>query len=227
MPKTDTTRKLVKSSKKGSSKKATSKKVTKPLEQVEEQTQSQEVPQEQTQQETPTETTTTTKKVVSRETLFEDFDTLVENLTQEISAIRESGDKGRMQEAKYLRSVIKNVTALKKTTTKVLKQKRRRKPVDGNKASTSGFLKPVTISKEMSKFAGWKENELKSRVDVTKSICEYIREKNLQNPKDKRQIIPDAKLRKLLNFSTKDNNSNPLTYYQLQKCIQPHFPKKK
>jgi len=223
MPKTDTTRKLVKSSKKGSSKKATSKKVTKPLEQVEEQTQSQEVPQEQTQQETPTETTTTTKKVVSRETLFEDFDTLVENLTQEISAIRESGDKGRMQEAKYLRSVIKNVTALKKTTTKVLKQKRRRKPVDGSKASTSGFLKPVTISKEMSKFAGWDENELKSRVDVTKSICEYIREKNLQNPKDKRQIIPDAKLRKLLNFSK--TGKNELTYYELQKCIQPHFPK--
>jgi upstream activation factor subunit UAF30 len=227
MPKTDTTRKLVKSSKKGSSKKATSKKVTKPLEQVEEQTQSQEVPQEvpqeQSQQETPTETTTTTKKVVSRETLFEDFDTLVENLTQEISAIRESGDKGRMQEAKYLRSVIKNVTALKKTTTKVLKQKRRRKPVDGSKASTSGFLKPVTISKEMSKFAGWDENELKSRVDVTKSICEYIREKNLQNPKDKRQIVPDAKLRKLLNFSSKDKK---LTYYELQKCIQPHFPKK-
>jgi len=225
MPKTDTTRKLVKSSKKGSSKKATSKKVTKPLEQVEEQTQSQEVPQEQTQQETPTETTTTTKKVVSRETLFEDFDTLVENLTQEISAIRESGDKGRMQEAKYLRSVIKTVNTLKKTTTKVLKQKRRRKPVDGSKASTSGFLKPVSISKEMSKFAGWEENDLKSRVDVTKSICEYIREKNLQNPKDKRQIVPDAKLRKLLNFSTKDKKV--LTYYELQKCIQPHFPKKK
>jgi len=224
MPKTDTTRKLVKSSKKGSSKKATSKKGTKPLDQVEEQTQSQEVPQEQTQQETTTTTTATkTKKVVSRESLFEDFDTLVENLTQEISAIRESGDKGRMQEAKYLRSVIKNVTTLKKTTTKVLKQKRRRKPVDGSKASTSGFLKPVSISKEMSKFAGWKENELKSRVDVTKSICNYIREKNLQNPNDKRQIVPDAKLRKLLNFSAKDKN---LTYYELQKIIQPHFPKK-
>jgi len=222
MAKSESTRKLVKSSKKGSSKKGSSKKVKQPLEQVEEQ--SQEVPQEQTQQETPPKTTT--KKVVDKETLFEDFDTLVENLTQEISSIRESGDKGRMQETKYIRSVIKHVKTLKKTTTKVLKQKRRRKPVDGSKASSSGFLKPVSISKEMSKFAGWKEDELKSRVDVTKSICNYIREKNLQNPEDKRQIVPDAKLKKLLNFSSSKDKKN-ITYYELQQFIQPHFPKKK
>ena len=127
-----------------------------------------------------------------------------------------------MQETKYIRSVIKSAITLKKNTAKVLKQKRRRKPVDGNKAATSGFLKPVPISKDMSKFAGWDENELKSRVDVTKSICGYIREKNLQNPKDRRQILPDAKLRKLLNFNSKED----LTYYGLQKCIQQHFPKK-
>lgn len=222
MAKSESTRKLVKSSKKGSSKKGSSKKVKQPLEQVEEQ--SQEVPQEQTQQETPPKTTT--KKVVDKETLFEDFDTLVENLTQEISSIRESGDKGRMQETKYIRSVIKHVKTLKKTTTKVLKQKRRRKPVDGSKASSSGFLKPVSISKEMSKFAGWQEDELKSRVDVTKSICNYIREKNLQNPEDKRQIVPDAKLKKLLNFSSSKDKKN-ITYYELQQFIQPHFPKKK
>jgi chromatin remodeling complex protein RSC6 len=224
MVKTDsTTRKLVKSKKKAAPKRVAAKKAD--LKSVQENTQAQEQPSEVV--ETPTAETEVkakkVKKVVDRDTLFNDFDSLIQTITGEITSIRESGDKGRMQENKFLRATIKSLTAIKKTTTKVLKQKRRRKPVDGSKRATSGFLKPVPISEEMSKFASWNGEDLKSRVDVTKYICEYIREKNLQNPKDKRQIVPDAKLRKLLKFGAKDKS---LTYYELQKSIQIHFPKK-
>jgi upstream activation factor subunit UAF30 len=86
--------------------------------------------------------------------------------------------------------------------------------------TNSGFLKKVPISKEMAKFTGWDSSELKSRVDVTKSLCNYIRENNLQNPKDRRQILPDVKLTKLLNIKKGDP---PLTYYRIQSCIKPHF----
>ena len=90
--------------------------------------------------------------------------------------------------------------------------------------TNSGFLKPVSISKEMSTFAGWKPDELHSRVDVTKYICNYIKENNLQNPDDKRQITPDAKLKKLLNYTVKDGEP-PLKYYSLQTYLKQHFPK--
>ena len=113
---------------------------------------------------------------------------------------------------------------LKNQSTRVIKQRNPslRKNVNNN---NSGFLKPVKISNEMAKFTGWNANELRSRVDVTKYLCNYIRENNLQNPKDRRQIIADAKLSKLLNYDNKKDNSEPLTYYRIQSYIKPHFIK--
>jgi len=58
-----------------------------------------------------------------------------------------------------------------------------------------------------------------SRVDVTKAICNYVKEKNLQNPADRRQFTPDEKLATLLGVK------EVITYYTLQKHIQKHFPK--
>jgi chromatin remodeling complex protein RSC6 len=80
-------------------------------------------------------------------------------------------------------------------------------------------MKPVKISKDMQKFTGLKEDQLVSRVEVTKSICQYVKEKNLQNQTDRRQFTPDEKLAKLL------GTDKPLTYYALQQQIQPHFIK--
>jgi DNA topoisomerase-1 len=71
----------------------------------------------------------------------------------------------------------------------------------------------------MQKFTGIKDDQLVSRVDVTKAICQYVKTNNLQNQADRRQFTPDEKLAKLL--GTKE----PLTYYALQKQIQPHFTK--
>jgi upstream activation factor subunit UAF30 len=84
----------------------------------------------------------------------------------------------------------------------------------------SGFLKQVSISKEMAKFIGCDAGELKSRVDVTKAICAYIKGNNLQNPKDRREILPDSKLKKLLRI---EKGEEPLTYYRVQSKLKPHF----
>ena len=83
-------------------------------------------------------------------------------------------------------------------------------------------MKPVQLSKEMAQFTGWDPTELKSRLDVTKYICEYIKEKQLQNPEDRRIIKPDNKLQNLLKL-TGNSDEPPLTYYTLQKNIQHHF----
>ena len=84
------------------------------------------------------------------------------------------------------------------------------------------FLKPVKISKELAKFTGWDPAVEKSRVDVTKYICNYIKDNNLQNPTDRRQIQveKDPKFKKLLEF---DSGSGVLTYYSLQTYLKKHF----
>ena len=178
-------------------------------------------PVEEVVEEVTTPTTTTRKRrVVDRESVFVDFDTLVQSVEKEIESIR-SASNGKVSGVKFLRSLNKSLKQLKKDTTRAMKQKR--KNPNRAKNTSSGFMKPVPISGEMSTFTGWDADELKSRVDVTKYICAYIRDHDLQNPADRRQIVPDKKLTALLKLDKKSLKEEPLTYYSLQKKIQPHF----
>jgi upstream activation factor subunit UAF30 len=159
------------------------------------------------------------RREVTRETLDHDFDELLKLLTEETESLRSSDSKSRSVGVKLLRQVVKRVKSLRSDTLRVSKQRNRSsRPVN----TSSGFMKPVKISKEMAKFTGWNPDELKSRVSITKALCQYIKENDLQNPEDRRQIVPDSKLAKLLDYDQK-RDGKPLTYYYLQQKIQPHF----
>jgi len=159
------------------------------------------------------------RRVPTRETVETEFDALVDAIRTEIESIRSSTDKKKGTGVKFLRQVGKRLKLLKSDTLRVSKQRQRS---NRQKNTTSGFMKQVPISKEMAKFANWDPTQLRSRVEVTKYICDYVKQHNLQNPEDRRQILPDDKLSKLLNFDSKKSDK-PLTYYYLQRVIQPHF----
>ena len=163
------------------------------------------------------EQTTTKRRTPTRDSVLAELDAVLESIDTEITSIREGNSKNKG--IKVLRSIAKKIKVAKAHAARVMKQKKRtaRK---GNQ--NSGFLKPVKISKEMAKFTGWKSSDLKSRVQVTKYICDYIKKHELQNPEDRREIVPDAKLRKLLNFDPK-KSEQPLRYYSLQTYLKPHF----
>lgn len=164
----------------------------------------------------------TKKTPQTKETILKMFDDLLASIESEILTLRESENK--IKGVKFLRQLSKNVKILKNASSRIIKNKRgtvvEKKIVNTN----SGFLKPVRISKEMAKFTGWNADELKSRVDVTKYLCNYIKEKNLQNPKDRRQIIADTKLAKLLDYDNK-KDTQPLTYFLIQSHLKKHFIK--
>ena len=160
-----------------------------------------------------------TRRVVDKDTIMTDFDTVLTQVESQIEIIKASGIKTPVG-IKYFKSLTKQLKQLRGDVGKNIKVKRQMNK-DGSK--TSGFLKPVSVSNEVSAFAGWKKGELHSRVEVTKFICDYVKSNDLQNPADRRQILPDKKLRSLLNL--KEKESEPLTYYSLQRCIQPHFIK--
>jgi len=89
------------------------------------------------------------------------------------------------------------------------------------KRENSGFQKLVSISPEMADFAGWKRDELHSRNEVTKFLCDYISKNNLKNQENKRLINVDAPLKSLLQYDqTRDGD---LTYARMQKLLKPHF----
>ena len=156
---------------------------------------------------------TTEAPVVSDTPYLEEFSSLVGQLDSAMTTIREL--KSRLQ--KLEKQVHRDTKALNKKVS----GKRARKPRDPN-APKSGFAKEGPVSDEMRKFLSLKKDELISRTDVTKRIHEYCKGKNLQDPADKRQIKPDAALRKLLKLSKDDD----LTFFNLQKHMKVHFPNK-
>ena len=154
------------------------------------------------------------RRVVNNEEIEKSFDELTASLETELKALRD--DKNHSVGIRYLRSLARQVKSLKTDCFRLISRKVR-KPSARN--GNSGFMKSVKITAEMAKFCNFKVDQLMSRVDVTKAICNYVKEKNLQNPADRRQFTPDEKLATLLGVK------EVITYYTLQKHIQKHFPK--
>ena len=156
----------------------------------------------------------------TKESILSGFDELILSIENQIESLRENQTKANG--IKFLRTLNKKLKSLKNQSQRIKQRNSSVKKTNTN--NNSGFLKPVKISADMAKFTGWNATELKSRVDVTKYLCNYIKEHNLQNPEDKRQIIPDAKLAKLIKYDSKKENE-PLRYYSLQRFLKPHFLK--
>tara|TARA_B100000497_G_scaffold105410_1_gene121667 strand:- start:5350 stop:6054 length:705 start_codon:yes stop_codon:yes gene_type:complete len=156
-----------------------------------------------------------TRKTVDKEYVLNEFDNMSTLIEKEIENLRQNP---KLNSVKFLRTINKQLKTLQKDSSRVMKQKVK---TERKNNATSGFLKPVNISNELSSFTGWNPEELRSRVEVTKYICDYIKENNLQNPEDRREIKPDPKLQKLLGLKNKDT----LKYYSLQTHLKQHFPK--
>ena len=131
-------------------------------------------------------------------------------------------------EFKSLYTVItSDLRKLQKNMNKYIREssKRSRKPknTDPNrpKRPPSGFAKPSLISKELCMFLGVENGSEMARTEVTKHLTTYIKEHNLQDQENKRKILPDSKLQKLLNVTPTDE----VTYFNLQRFMKVHFPK--
>ena len=119
-----------------------------------------------------------------------------------------------------LRKLQKNMARHVKENSR--RNRRRKAPAgDKPKRAPSGFAKPALISPELCSFLGKPEGTEMARTEVTKHLTTYIKEHNLQDSENKRKIVPDAALKKLLNV----DDSSELTYFNLQKFMKVHFPK--
>lgn len=152
-----------------------------------------------------------TVKGANKDRLFQEFEKLYENLEK---ILTEQNLKGVLKDTKSVRDMTYRLLKLKT----VERQKR-----DTN---NSGFMKPVRISAQLEAFLqknGLYQPEL-TRAYLTTVLCSYIKTKELQNPADRRIIFPDTDLKDLFGI-TETTNTEPLTYYTLQKRIQTHIHK--
>lgn len=114
----------------------------------------------------------------------------------------------------HLKQLAKEFDKQRKFIDKVQKKR------DKAKKSPSGFAKPSKISDELCEFVGVPKGTEQSRTDITRFINSYVKEHNLNNPENRREIFPDKKLKAILNVKDGDK----VSYFILQRLISHHFP---
>ena len=133
--------------------------------------------------------------------------------TESIQALTLSLNKLKSDFKTLEKQVLKEARTMDKANAKRNRNKGSRAP--------SGFVKPAAISKELAKFLSVPEDTKMARTDVTKLITAYVKDHNLQDATNGRKIVPDAKLKALLQVKSSDE----VTYFNLQKYMKPHFVK--
>jgi len=206
------------------------------------------------------------KKNITLESHLARFDGLLEYLKSEIEKRSKAKEKG----VRVLLSTRKILKELRKETPHIA---HKRKPRDPSlpRITHSGFTQEYLITAELAAFLQIEDEEPRlSRLDATRAICVYSRlkedeqrdemlkwaylnpdgKRNLQNTKDKKAIVPDAVLSKLLKYDDykkqvrlgkvtkkvtvdKDTGrkedvvvtSDLLFYWTIQKMLNQHFIK--
>jgi chromatin remodeling complex protein RSC6 len=188
-------------------------------------------PQAETVETTPAQTATT-NEVVTVETPSVsspssrsgvDVATVVDTFLSEVANIREQFSQLRSRFNELRTSFTEfnsNLTAFDKLSSRTIKavQKARRRRTNGNH-TPSGFNKPTSISSELAAFLNKPADVQMSRTDVTRALSAYIKEHNLQNPENRKFIVPDEPLASLLRI----NRDETLSYFNLQKHLKHLF----
>jgi len=109
---------------------------------------------------------------------------------------------------------------------KILKKQKKGHPSEGNetnegdgevpakKKKNSGLAKPVFLSPQLADFLGGEEKL--PRTEVVKKLHSYIKENNLQDPKDKRKIKFDDKLQEVFKCKSTD-------FFKLNRLLSKHI----
>lgn len=159
-----------------------------------------------------------TRTVPTRESVEAEFQSLVADIRSHVEALNTSAS-GKNKGTKYFSSIIKRLNALHSHTMRVCRRKTKTTRTNTN----GGFKKPVNLSNELCAFMKCKPGEQRCRNDVTKFVCNYIKEHNLQNPEDKRiiNVEGDAQLAKLLAYNKQEHGV--VKYYTLQTLLKQHY----
>jgi chromatin remodeling complex protein RSC6 len=81
------------------------------------------------------------------------------------------------------------------------------------KKTNPALMRPMRPSQELAEIVG---SEPLARTEITKRIWDYIKEHNLQNPANKREIIADEKLERVFGTRT-------VTMFEMTKLISKHL----
>ena len=143
-------------------------------------------------------------------TIVDKIEAILEDQNKELAQIKAIYDSLRARQ----KTVQKMLMKVRQKMAKPVKPKSNRKPC--------GFARPSPVSKEMCEFLSLPEGTEVSRTTVTRALIQYIKDHQLQNPENKKQIKPDETLYKLFG---EQSRKQELTYFTMQKFVNHHFTK--
>lgn len=139
---------------------------------------------------------------------YEKIKHLLEEYDTNLASMKTAYDAMKLKQKQMKKMLLK----LEQKTHKKQKPKPVRKPC--------GFARPSVVSNEMCDFMKMPHGSSVSRTEVTKSLIQYIKEHNLQNQANKRQILPDETLYQLFG---EESRKQEITYFTMQKFMNKHF----
>jgi chromatin remodeling complex protein RSC6 len=159
------------------------------------------VPTDNTSEATSEDSPVTYKDAESSDLVKEQLEALSDSLKGSVTGLRES-----LKNLKGLSSLVqKRIRFLERN------QKKKRKQTD----ASGGFNKPIEVSKKLLKWLNKPEDTLISRVEVNRHMFDYIKSHGLEEEKDRRWIVPDDSLSKLLGVDDRFH------YFRLQTYLKP------
>jgi chromatin remodeling complex protein RSC6 len=141
----------------------------------------------------------------------------------------------RSRFANELKEIIADTLLAAKTAAREVKDAKRKRRVKKDvsemtpeekaawelRRSKNAFLKPRGLSTELCAFMGLPAGSQRSQTEVTKFVSNYVKTHSCFDPANKRHIIPDGVLSRLL----KAKDTDTVTYLNLQSFLKVHFLK--
>lgn len=168
------------------------------------------------------------------------YNTLLDLINGEIDRKSRSKENG----VRVLQKARKLVESMRKELPHITRSKEARAALSTRKNTSSGFTIKYYVSEELANFLQIDSQvDTVSRVDATRAICVYARLKedekreeilkwsylnpegsrDLQNPENKRTLIPDKTLAVLFGLPPSKKSYEPMNYTSIQKYIGHHF----
>ena len=159
----------------------------------------------------------------------------VESAPASIGSVVERLREVRTRLANELKEIIADTLIAAKAAAKQVKEAGKRKKAKKDVAdmtaeekaawelrrSKNAFLKPRGLSTELCAFMQLPAGSQRSQTEVTKFVSNYVKTHSCFDPANKRHIIPDGVLSRLLRVTDKDT----VTYLNLQSFLKVHFLK--
>jgi upstream activation factor subunit UAF30 len=108
----------------------------------------------------------------------------------------------------------KKTTAKKTTATKAKKPAAKKKATGAKRKPNAAFMKPLTPSESLAAVVGAKALP---RTEVTKKLWAYIKKNNLQDPKQRRNINADEKLKSVF------GGKKTVNMFEMTKLVNKHL----